>query len=152
MRAVFFGSRSWIDPGAIDLAIERLLIEGDGSLVVVHGDARGADRMAGELAEARGLLPIAVPADWDRHGKAAGPRRNQAMIDEHLLPFRDEGITARGFRMPGKSTGTDDMLARLKKAGIKGSIKHGVPGLVTPLAPRNPVPSMNTGKPYELWP
>lgn len=148
MRCVFFGSRSWIDPTPVDAAIVKLLLDGDGSLVLVHGAARGADRMAAGLAEARGFMPIAVPADWDTHGRAAGGIRNQRMIDEFLLPFRDEGITARGFRMPGDSPGTDDMLRRLKAAGITGTLKRGAPGVATPLpAPRAPKPRQ-----FELWP
>lgn len=47
-----------------------------------HGDARGADRLA--ASECSYLFPdipiFAVPADWGRHGKAAGMLRNKEML------------------------------------------------------------------------
>jgi hypothetical protein len=49
--------------------------------VVVHGGARGVDRWAGTLAARLGLEAVCVPADWDAHGKAAGPIRNVAMAE-----------------------------------------------------------------------
>jgi hypothetical protein len=49
--------------------------------VVVHGGAPGVDRWAGTLAARLGLEAVCVPADWDTHGKAAGPIRNVAMAE-----------------------------------------------------------------------
>lgn len=50
--------------------------------VVIHGDARGADRTAQLWAE-RNRVPVEVyPADWKKHGRSAGPRRNTQMLDE----------------------------------------------------------------------
>lgn len=121
MRVLFFGSRTWTDQVAIARVMDELILEGDGSLVVIAGGAPGADRLAEAEARRRGLLPIIERADWNRHGKAAGHIRNQAMIEKHWPEL------ARGFRMPGKSNGTDDMVRRLKAAGIPGVIKHGGP-------------------------
>lgn len=52
--------------------------------VVIHGAARGADRSAGEWAEARGVPVQPYPADWDAHGLGAGPIRNRQMLDEGM--------------------------------------------------------------------
>ena len=49
---------------------------------IIHGAARGADRIAGEWAVARGIPVRAFPADWDRHRKSAWPIRNRRMLDE----------------------------------------------------------------------
>lgn len=48
---------------------------------VIHGNARGADRLAGEWAKLRGLKVISVDANWKEYGRAAGMIRNQAMIE-----------------------------------------------------------------------
>lgn len=47
---------------------------------LVHGCARGADTLAGRWARTRRITVQAFPADWDRHGKAAGMIRNRAML------------------------------------------------------------------------
>jgi len=47
---------------------------------ILHGDAPGADRMAGEWAARERVRCSAFPADWKLHGRAAGPRRNREMI------------------------------------------------------------------------
>lgn len=70
------------------------------------------------MAERIGLKVIndgkGFPADWKRYGKAAGPIRNQQMIDEGkpdlVLAFH-ENIN--------ESRGTKDMVARARGIGIK---------------------------------
>lgn len=71
---------------------------------VVSGCARGVD-MAGEAwAHARGKACQRFPADWNKHGKAAGKRRNSKMADyaDMLLAFWD-----------GDSPGTANMIANM---------------------------------------
>ncbi len=48
---------------------------------LIHGDARGADRLAGKWAEANGVQPVAMKALWDLEGDAAGSKRNQRMYE-----------------------------------------------------------------------
>lgn len=50
--------------------------------VLIEGGARGADELAGQWAEVRGIERIRFPADWKRYGRSAGPRRNQQMLVE----------------------------------------------------------------------
>lgn len=50
-------------------------------ITVVHGAARGADRIAGHIAAVWGMQVEEHPADWDQHGKSAGPIRNKKMVD-----------------------------------------------------------------------
>lgn len=48
---------------------------------VVSGAAPGAD-MHGEMWAATNGIPVKqFPADWDKHGRAAGPIRNRQMAD-----------------------------------------------------------------------
>jgi hypothetical protein len=56
-------------------------IYGD-NFVIIHGVARGADSLSGKWAKANGIDVIEFPANWNKHGKRAGPIRNQQMLDE----------------------------------------------------------------------
>jgi hypothetical protein len=77
--------------------------------LVVSGGARGADTMAKDWALSRGI-PVAIfPANWTKHGKAAGPIRNQSMID-FMRP--DVVIAFAGGR------GTADMIQRAINADV----------------------------------
>jgi hypothetical protein len=46
---------------------------------LAHGAADGADTLAGEWARENGIRVHAFPAQWTKHGKAAGPIRNELM-------------------------------------------------------------------------
>lgn len=48
---------------------------------IVSGCARGADHLGILFAEEYGLPCKHFPAEWDKHGKAAGPIRNIQMAD-----------------------------------------------------------------------
>lgn len=69
----------------------------------------GADLLAGRWAEERGIKETCMPADWETHGRAAGPIRNSAMID--LNP--DLVVAFSG----GK--GTSDLLRKARARKIK---------------------------------
>lgn len=76
---------------------------------VVSGHARGADQMAEMWADQRGIPLSIFPAEWEVHGRRAGPIRNQQMLDE--------GKPDLVIAFPG-GRGTADMVARAKKAGV----------------------------------
>lgn len=78
-------------------------------LTIISGGARGVDTMAIQFAIAVGVPYEEYKADWDKHGKAAGPIRNQQMLDE--------GKPDLVIAFPG-GKGTADMISRAKKAGI----------------------------------
>lgn len=114
-RVLIYGSRSWVDPEPILALIAGL----PDDAIVIEGGAAGADSLAGRIARERVLKVEVFPADWQKHGRAAGPIRNQQMVDE------GRPTEAHGFRMPGVSTGTDDMTRRLKTAGIPHEVTRG---------------------------
>jgi len=72
------GSRHWTDAQRVR---EVLAEYADDKPAVVHGGSLGADRIAGEQAAALGLEVSPHPADWGKHGRAAGPIRNRRMLD-----------------------------------------------------------------------
>lgn len=77
---------------------------------LIHGGTRGGDEMAIFAAECL-VVPIkCFPANWDYHGRAAGPIRNQQMLDE--------GKPDLVVAFPG-GTGTADMVRRARKAGVE---------------------------------
>ena len=75
----------------------------------VCGGARGADTLGERWAKQRGYPTVSMPADWDQHGKAAGPIRNAEMaeITDVLVAFWD-----------GHSRGTQHMLRHCHDRGI----------------------------------
>ena len=117
MRILVCGSRDWTDREALDDALDRV---SDVVRVteIVHGDARGADRMAGEWAKARGIPVTAFPADWQNLGRKAGPVRNRVMLD------LSQAQLVVAFPLPG-SVGTLDMIAVARKAGVKTWVMPG---------------------------
>jgi predicted Rossmann-fold nucleotide-binding protein len=82
----------------------------EGITVVITGGATGADALAETWARATGKQFMVFKADWWKHGKAAGPIRNQQMLDEG----RPELVIA----FPG-GRGTADMVRRARDAGLR---------------------------------
>jgi len=78
-RVVVTGSRDFTDRAAIRRALEALTTHAN--VTIVHGGARGADRIAAEEAERLGFTVEEHPANWKMHGRRAGVLRNLDMLD-----------------------------------------------------------------------
>jgi hypothetical protein len=74
---------------------------------VVSGGATGADRGGEAFAQAKGIPIKVFKADWDKHGRAAGPIRNREMAQ-----YADAVVLFPG----GK--GTASMMKEATRAGI----------------------------------
>ena len=114
MRALICGSRDWCYPKPVEVVVAGLVaVFGRDRLTVVHGAARGADSHAGAAADRHDIECEAYPADWDTHGKGAGPIRNQRMLEEGkpdvVFAFTNDLASSRG---------TADMVRRARKAGL----------------------------------
>ena len=97
LRILVCGSRTWQDRGLIRRVLSALPKRAE----VVHGGCRGADVLAGEVAEELGLQVRSMPADWHRYGRSAGPIRNQAMLDLKptlVLAFATNLAESRGTK------------------------------------------------------
>lgn len=92
MRVVVTGSREFRDPLTASAAICRRIARLPSTAVLIHGDAQGADRLAGDAAEKDGIDVVKYPAHWEVHSedcwcrghgycREAGKRRNLAMLD-----------------------------------------------------------------------
>jgi hypothetical protein len=76
---------------------------------IIHGGATGADTLADRWATKMGLDVVKVMADWMNNGRAAGPIRNQKMLDL----YKPSVVVA----FPG-GAGTADMVARARAAKV----------------------------------
>lgn len=112
MRILVCGDRNWTDEATILRRLEEYRPIAR-EVVVIHGAARGADTLGRAIAEGLGYRILGFPANWRRYGRAAGPIRNQQMLDEGrpdlVLAFHNDIQNSRGTR---------DMVARARLAGI----------------------------------
>ena len=85
-------------------------------VVIISGNAKGADQLGIRYAMERNLSFHRFPAQWHQYGKAAGPMRNAQM-----LTYAKEGIPALVAFWDGNSRGTDNMIqaARRGKAFVR---------------------------------
>lgn len=102
-----------------------------GSVLIIEGGQKswdpqarryyGVDYFAGELAKELGFELDVYPADWNAHGRGAGPIRNEEMVAEGKP---DE---AHAFHEdPNLGRGTADCIRRVKLAAIPHEI-HLIP-------------------------
>lgn len=108
MRVLVCGGREYADHAHV----RDVLCEIDAKtpiLCIIHGGAPGADSLGQWWADGAGCRVEVYPAAWQTHGKAAGPLRNQRMVDE--------GKPDLVVAFPG-GRGTADMVRRAEKAGI----------------------------------
>ena len=107
LATVIAGMRDFTDYNALLAAVESCPWRiGD----VISGGAKGVDAMGERWAKDSGRNLIVIPADWDAHGRAAGPIRNARMARE------GEGLIAL---WDGQSKGTASMIREARKAGIR---------------------------------
>lgn len=107
MKVIIAGGREIND---YDLLLQAVLNAGFDITAVVSGGARGVDAMGERFAEEAGLQLFKFPADWDKHGRAAGPIRNRVMAE-----FGDALIAI----WDGKSRGTKNMIDQARERGLK---------------------------------
>lgn len=107
MRLIIAGSRTCNDIDEVRAAVFAARAEWDWCPIteVVSGGAAGVDRFGEQLAREDGIPIKVFPADWNSHGKAAGPIRNREMAEygDALVAVWD-----------GKSRGTKNMIDEAK--------------------------------------
>lgn len=121
MIVLVTGARNWTDREAVWNALSDCALSGDGLSLVLVGDCpTGADRFAREWCEAT-TTPVRVyKADWQAHGRRAGPLRNHEMV-LGLCRERALGNYCRGIAFPlpyPDGRGTRDCMHKLRHSGF----------------------------------
>lgn len=130
MRVLVCGGRDYTNRDAVFATLD-VLKKQYGQLTIIQGGEPGADSLASEWAFAQPSCHlINEPADWKKHGKSAGPIRNQLMLDLH----KPELVVA----FPG-GHGTTDMVRRAQKAKVPVILvgPQGLGDMAPPLATKD---------------
>lgn len=114
-RVIIAGGRDFQDYSMLQQTMDRLLVNVQDEIVVVCGKARGADTLGERYAQERGYAVHAFPADWAKHGRAAGIIRNEEMAKnaDALVAFWD-----------GQSRGTKNMIELGHRYQLKVRVKR----------------------------
>jgi len=112
LRLIVCGGRDYTNAERLNEVLshihaERCVVE------VIHGNQRGADKLAGAWARANGVKETPVDAEWEKYHRPgrknpAGPIRNGEM-----LKLQPDGVVA--FR---GGSGTTDMVGKAEAAGV----------------------------------
>lgn len=118
-RVLVCGSRDGLDGLAfaqVDRCVGKVLEElGAQDAEIVSGAARGGDAFGEQYAKAHGLPVARFPAEWDKHGKSAGFRRNLQMVD-YLKERPGRGVVIAFWN--GESHGTMHTASNASGCGI----------------------------------
>lgn len=115
MNVIVCGSRTFDDYNLLTATLSRLA-KGFRNLVMYVGDAKGVDSLACRWAYVHGITYKVFHADWNKHGRAAGPKRNAEMVEA-------AGPKARVIAFwDGESRGTKNTLDLAKAKGLKTKI------------------------------
>lgn len=107
MRVLVCGSRHFNN---YDLLKETL--DAYNITEIIHGEASGADTLAGRYGREVGIKVSGFPARWDLYAKSAGPIRNAQMLRE--------GQPDLVIAYPSASSrGTRNMIDQATKAGVE---------------------------------
>lgn len=109
-RLIIAGSRTVEDMAVVENALQAAGASPERVQEVVSGGARGVDRLGERWAERHGIKIKHFIADWHKHGRAAGPKRNAAMAvyATHLVAVWD-----------GQSRGTRNMIDMALASGLR---------------------------------
>ncbi|MBG7631299.1 MAG: DUF2493 domain-containing protein [Bacteroidetes bacterium] len=108
MKLIIAGSRNFNDYKKLCKICDHLL-QNQANIEIISGAARGADQLGEKYASEKGYSIKQFPANWNKYGKAAGPKRNEQMANyaNTLIAFWD-----------GKSKGTKHMIDMAKQANL----------------------------------
>ena len=116
MKILICGCRDYQDYEKIRKYVEEKKEKND-ELIVVQGGASGADALAKRACGELGIECREYKANWKKYGRAAGPKRNQQMLDEE----HPDLVVAFHPDIEG-SKGTKDMINRAKRLGYETEV------------------------------
>jgi hypothetical protein len=110
---VVTGSRDYTD----ETKVRKHLAQLPRPARVIHGNYRGLDKLAARVATELGFEVKPVSADWEKHGRAAGPIRNRVMLN-----LRPNMVLAFPLE---DSVGTWDTIEEARRRGIPVKVVDG---------------------------
>ena len=108
IRVLVCGGRDYADRDTLFRTLHEIAQRHNG-VRVIQGGAPGADMLAREWCRLHGYSYEHFPADWKKHGKAAGPIRNAQMLAEGRP---DVVVAFKGGR------GTRDCVRQARAGGL----------------------------------
>jgi len=116
MKIIIAGGRDFTDYQLLSKEVKKFILDSNGEpgkVQIISGKARGADTLGERFAKEWKFPVIEMPADWDKHGKAAGVIRNEEMakIATHCIVFWDE-----------KSSGSKNMIDNSRKYSLTSKV------------------------------
>jgi ABC-type sugar transport system substrate-binding protein len=112
IRVLVTGDRAWWCHDLAEAVMARLLARYGPHLVIVHGAASGVDAAFDDAAFDAGVDREPHPAEWGKHGRAAGPIRNGEMV------IAGAALCLAVHRKLATSKGTKDCVKQALAAGI----------------------------------
>jgi len=106
MKLIIAGGRNFTDYKKLKETCDDFLQNQTNIEIVSGAYYKGADKLGEQYAKEKGYKLTKFPANWNKFGKSAGPKRNQQMANyaDALIAFWD-----------GKSKGTKDMIELANK-------------------------------------
>lgn len=113
MRVLICGGRDFTNVAYVWTHLDRIHAETP-ITEIITGGAPGADTIANDWGKTKRINRFVCKADWEQHGRSAGPKRNARMLE-----WKPDLVIA----FPG-GRGTADMVRRSTEAGVK-VVSHG---------------------------
>lgn len=114
MRTIIAGSRTITAYSEVLDALNLARHEGIYVTTVISGTARGVDQLGERYAREANLPLEKYPADWEKHGKSAGYKRNEQMAS----------IADALIAVTNGSPGTRHMIEIAKRKGLLVFVKE----------------------------
>ncbi len=114
VKVIIAGGRTITDPELVHMAMSKFTEGGRWPSEIVSGGANGVDFMGEKWARDHHIPVKLYPAQWGKHGKAAGPIRNKEMA------FYADELVAIWSGSPG----TANMIGHMRKLGKPVHIWH----------------------------
>ncbi|MBL4559392.1 MAG: DUF2493 domain-containing protein [Labilibaculum sp.] len=112
MKIIIAGGRNFTDYQKLCKVCDQLLQDQTNIEIISGAYYKGADKLGEQYAKEKGYKITRFPANWNKYGKAAGPKRNEQMANysDALIAFWD-----------GESRGAKNMiqLARSNNLEVK---------------------------------
>lgn len=112
-RVIIAGSRDFDDYQLLKTICTNYTSNLGDDITIVSGGAKGADQLGEKFAREEHYFIKKFLPNWNKYGKAAGPKRNEQMAkfaseeDGHLIVFWD-----------GESKGTKNMINLANKYNL----------------------------------